>query len=150
MGLSGNILEYLKISGTRVQVEAREIKLLLFETFSFNLFFTWASSRGACAPKNSYLTQCIIRVMSWGKKTISNKAILFYVSIIFHIIFSLHFFSLQKCSFQTKMQTRTLFPFPSDDIIFSFMAFFVACAWLVMPDMENVTIIMFFQKTDFL
>ena len=64
LGLSGNIWDYLELFGTiwnyarlslaRVQVEAGESKLLLFGNFSVPLFFTRASYRGACAPKNVY------------------------------------------------------------------------------------------------
>ena len=39
MGLSGTIWEYLGLSRTRVQVEAGESMLLLFETFSLVYFF---------------------------------------------------------------------------------------------------------------
>ena len=53
MGLSGGtIWDYLGPFRTRVQVEAGESKLLLFETFSWIFFFTRAIHRGARAPKN--------------------------------------------------------------------------------------------------
>ena len=38
LGLSGTILDYLILSPTRVQVEAGESKLLLFEIFPFHIF----------------------------------------------------------------------------------------------------------------
>ena len=61
LGLSGIIFDYLAPSRaiwvylglfrTRVQVEPRESKLLIFETFLV-LFFTNKIYRGARAPKN--------------------------------------------------------------------------------------------------
>ena len=54
MGLSGTILDYLKLSRTFVQVEAGESKLLLFQNFFVLFFFTRAIPRGARAPKNTH------------------------------------------------------------------------------------------------
>ena len=56
----GLLWVYLGLSQTRVQVEAGESKLLLFETVWFTIFFLSRTSyRGACAPKNWFKTQIL-------------------------------------------------------------------------------------------
>ena len=54
LAIPGCIYGYLWLSPSsiRVQLQAGDIALLLFETFSFFYFFTRAISRGARAPKN--------------------------------------------------------------------------------------------------
>ena len=63
----GTIWDYLGPSRTRLQVEAGQSKLLLFETFIFFFYFlflcfTITSCRGARAPKNYTDEQEIIHL----------------------------------------------------------------------------------------
>ena len=78
------ISDYLYcVSTIRVQVEAGESKLLLFETFFF-LYFTITSCRGARAPKKSFIDLCL-----HADKT--------YKKVIYH-----YFFHVSPCLLQCR------------------------------------------------